>query len=712
MLRLPNESVFAMTKNALFLSNSEGKVLAVNEAACILFGYSEPELKALTIPDILQFDEKLRQLLIAGEKEGKAQGEVTGICKNGERFPCEYSSVKFITSEGQRRNSTEIIDIRKWKSAEDKLRRSEENLRAIFDHTTEGFVLVNTKLEIITFNDKAGEIIFEHNTRKAVAEGSNLLDYLPKDRREAFRQVAARAISGYAVEYEKEYAFEGGEIRWFSFSVNPVKEVNKVVGLCISGREITKQKKAEQELMEAQRETAKSEEKYRKIFNLSPMPKWIYDLQTLCILEVNEEALRHYGYTREEFLSMTILDIRPPEDIDAVHEVLRGLEQSLEKPLNFWRHRKKNGDIMLVDITGHPIEYNGRNARMVICRDVTEKIKNQAALMRSNERFRQAARASSDAIWDWDFTANTIFLGEGFDTLFGYVNTGETVERGWIEEKLHPDERSRVIDKFETVLSGNKQDHWQDEYRFRKADGTYAIICNSIVLIRDEEGKPLRMIGAMKDVTNVKEEEYHLKLLESVITNATDAVIIISAVSSVMDTPEVIFANPAFYTMTGYTPKEIKKFGMRLLHGAETDLTQIDKLKEAMKQQKSCQIQAVFYKKSGAQYWASLAISPVRDDAGNVKNYITIERDITERMNYLTAIEEQNAQLREIAWFQSHIMRAPLARIMGLTELLIDNPSNADAGKFLAMLKTSADELDEVIKEILRKTDYLKETKS
>ncbi|WP_262886832.1 PAS domain-containing protein [Mucilaginibacter humi] len=136
--------------------------------------------------------------------------------------------------------------------------------------------------------------------------------------------------------------------------------------------------------------------------------------------------------------------------------------------------------------------------------------------------------------------------------------------------------------------------------------------------------------------------------------------------------PSVIYVNSAFSKMTGYTAEEIKAGGIDLLHGQQTDKLQIAKLSQAMRNQESCAIEVVFYKKGGQPYWASLAIAPVANADGQVNNYIAIERDITERMNYLTAIEEQNKQLRDIAWSQSHIVRAPLARIIGLTEMATD----------------------------------------
>lgn len=827
---IPYERMFDTAQNAFFLSDKKGDVLAVNKAACTMFGYSEEELKRLRRQDLLVPDPNIELLLAQREREGRTSGEAVAITKNGEQFTCEFSSVRFITITGGQQYCTEITDTRKWKNAEEKVRRSEENLRAIFDNTVEGFVLIDTDLKIIAFNDKAGEIILQYTGKKPVALGKSLLEYLTADRQVAFQAISERVIAGERIEYERPYPLPDGKTRWFIFAVNPVYENDSVVGLCISGRDITKQKlteeevlrreklfrrmvensadaisimsadgkityvspaaeqitgytaeestqmnvfdaihpddrtqsarvmsqvfanpglpvhvaplrlqhkngswrwieatltnflhdpeidgiienfrdvtkriEAEQKILIAKREAEKSEEKYRKIFNLSPLPMWIYSMGTLRILEVNDAAVKHYGYSREEFLSMTIMDIRPSEDAGALMDLLNSIQENRKKPTNYWRHIKKNGEIIIVDISGHPIDFYGPNARIIICRDVTETIRTGAELLRSNERFRQAARAASDAIWDWDTATDTVFLGEGFSTLFGYEEAGRTVPRSWVIDKIHPEDRIKVAKRVQQVIKGPLHSRWQDEYRFQKADGSYAIICNSVAIVQDENNKPLRAIGAMKDITQQKEEEQHLRQLESVITNTTDAVLIIAVGQHA---PRVIYANPAFYKNNGYSIEEVKKYGFTLFHGPNTDVEQIAKLEKAIKDRESCQIQAVFYRKNGESYWASLAISPVMDDKGNVKNYIAIERDITERMDYLTAIEEQNKQLREIAWVQSHMVRAPLARILGLTDLLINEISDQTSKQALTMLKKSANDLDSVIHEIVQKTAY------
>ncbi|HVS98680.1 MAG TPA: PAS domain S-box protein, partial [Puia sp.] len=128
-----------------------------------------------------------------------------------------------------------------------------------------------------------------------------------------------------------------------------------------------------------------TEEKYKTLFYKSPLPKWIYDEDTLRFLEVNDTAIREYGYTREEFLSMTIADIRPPEDVDKLKQTARQVRQLGQVFADSrWRHVKKDGQRINVEITSHPIEFEGRRARMVVVNDVTAQRQHEEQLGRLN----------------------------------------------------------------------------------------------------------------------------------------------------------------------------------------------------------------------------------------------------------------------------------------------------------------------------------------
>src|SRR5207248_7774002 len=130
-------------------------------------------------------------------------------------------------------------------------------------------------------------------------------------------------------------------------------------------------------------------EQYRLIFDGNPLPMWVIDRQTLRFLAVNEAAIRNYGYSREEFLGMTILDIRPSQDIPAVLEVIAEPSAELTK-LGTWTHLRLEGTAITVEITRHAISFNGHDAELVLANDVTERNKNEEKLRSSEERFSKA----------------------------------------------------------------------------------------------------------------------------------------------------------------------------------------------------------------------------------------------------------------------------------------------------------------------------------
>ena len=134
-----------------------------------------------------------------------------------------------------------------------------------------------------------------------------------------------------------------------------------------------------------------SEERYRLLFESNPQPMWVYDLETLAFLAVNESAVRHYGYSREEFLAMTIKDIRPAEDVPALQSAVARNSQGVDA-VSIWRHLKKDGTIIEVEITSHFLVFDDRQAELILAHDVTERNRLKAALLSSEEQFRQSQK--------------------------------------------------------------------------------------------------------------------------------------------------------------------------------------------------------------------------------------------------------------------------------------------------------------------------------
>lgn len=159
----------------------------------------------------------------------------------------------------------------------------------------------------------------------------------------------------------------------------------------------TEQKKRITELETNKIELAELANRYELLFSESPLPKWIFDTETLRFLEVNDEAIRHYGYTKEQFLDMTITDIRPEEEKAKLFEVLKNGENIKGYHVST-RHKKANGEVICVDVISHFIEFNGRRAKVVSAADVTERVKYIEAIEKQNCQLRDISWTQSHVV--------------------------------------------------------------------------------------------------------------------------------------------------------------------------------------------------------------------------------------------------------------------------------------------------------------------------
>jgi two-component system cell cycle sensor histidine kinase/response regulator CckA len=211
-----------------------------------------------------------------------------------------------------------------------------------------------------------------------------------------------------------------------------------------------------------ERELRESERQYRLLFETNPHPMWVFETGSLEIVETNQAAILHYGYSRSEFLSMKILDIRPPEDIPAVrHSVMMRKAGRVEGER--WKHRKRDGTLIDVEITSHELSFYGRPAVLVQARDITEQLRNVERLQQSEERFSKAFRSSPMAITISTRTEGRyVDVNDAFLKMIG-LRREEVV--GHTSHELNiwafPEDRNRMIQEldlrggvspFETVL--------------------------------------------------------------------------------------------------------------------------------------------------------------------------------------------------------------------------------------------------------------------
>jgi PAS domain S-box-containing protein len=141
-----------------------------------------------------------------------------------------------------------------------------------------------------------------------------------------------------------------------------------------------------------------SEEKYRNLFHLSPQPMWVFDNETFKFLSVNEAAIQHYGYSKEEFLAMTIKDIRAASDAKMVDEIVSTTKKNQAFYKGTFSHYKKNGDLIYVDIQSNTINFNGKMARLVLATDISERINQMQTIQERNLQLQEIAWIQSHIV--------------------------------------------------------------------------------------------------------------------------------------------------------------------------------------------------------------------------------------------------------------------------------------------------------------------------
>jgi PAS domain S-box-containing protein len=345
--------------------------------------------------------------------------------------------------------------------------------------------------------------------------GKNHFDLYPDPENEAiFRQVRD---TGKAVFYkDKPFEFpdqpERGTTYW-DWSLVPATDLDEsVTGLVLSLRETTPFKLAQEALRE-------SEERFRKLVESYAQAVW--EAEADGVVTVDSPSWRAYtGQAFEEWIGYGWLNAVHPEDRDYAarqwHEaVATGHDINAEFRIKFrndgWRWTNVRATPLLSD-DGQVIKWVGSNT------DIHDWKQAEEALRESEERLRLAWKATRDVIWDWDIMHDLQRWSEASVDVFGWRDAVDAPQTArWGLERVHPDDQQRVAASVRAVLDNLAFDHWEDEYRFLRSDGSYASVLDRGFVLRDNRGKPCRMIGAMQDITERKRAEEKMQELNQML---------------------------------------------------------------------------------------------------------------------------------------------------------------------------------------------------
>lgn len=253
-----------------------------------------------------------------------------------------------------------------------------------------------------------------------------------------------------------------GKINWIECNMINHLADGTVQGVIVNARNIN-QRKADESQIKA------SEEKYAQLFNSSPLPVWIYDVTTLQFIDVNEAATIQYGYSREEFLKMTLPDIRPKEDLPQLLDAVNYAKQQHHNDnQTIFRHIKKNGELILVRIESVNINLADKNCRMVLAIDMTSFLQQQKELIESNNKLKIAQETAGLGYWKQDTKTNQIYWSDEMYKIFDKDKATFTPTLSAIMACVHPDDLYIFTDVYERTRRADSV--YDMEYRIITSD--------------------------------------------------------------------------------------------------------------------------------------------------------------------------------------------------------------------------------------------------
>ena len=400
-----------------------------------------------------------------------------------------------------RRAVQEAAERAQRKRIETELIRREKYFRTLTEHS----------LDVLTILSR--DCLFQYNSPSL----KTVLGYEPKDvaGKSAFELVHPEDLASTQEAFQRalqnpgeivthEFRCRRKDGSWCHLEVVGQNHLDdpEIAGVVLNTRDVSDRKHAEAQLRE-------SEKQYRLIFEGSPTPMWIIDLETLRFLEVNEAAVQQYGYSHEELHSMTAGDLRTHAERDRyikyIKEVVRQHPEVGFGRAGLWHHRKKNGGAVDVEVKWSRVKFKGRDALLTMAHDVTERKRAAEALQRSEASLAAAQRMAHLGSWELDLKdlshldANELEWSDETYRIFGYKPGEVAVTNDLFFKAVHPDDRQRVASAVAEAL--RKSGSYDLEHRIILPNGGERHVRERGEVVTDDAGKPLRMRGIVMDIT-------------------------------------------------------------------------------------------------------------------------------------------------------------------------------------------------------------------
>ncbi len=688
-------SLFRNSPAAIGVSTvQEGRIIDVNERYCELLGYERDELLGRTVGALRLHvethnrEEVMNRLLVERRVNGvetrfrRKDGVLRDVIVNLELLALAGDSAPVMVAQ--------IVDITERKQAEERIRQSRSMLRMASRVGRLGAWQVDIPDLGITCSDEAGSIL-------GLPPGPPLglwesFSFGPPVRQREFRKAfESCARDGTPFDMELRVERDGLTGTWIRLMGEAVRESDGgIVRVQGAIQDITQRRRDEEQLRLLEHCVSRLSD-IVLITDAEPIddpgPRIVY---------VNDAFERRTGYRREEVLGKTPRILQGPgtqrDALDRIRAALTEWKPVREELINY----TKSGEEFWLELDIVPVsDSDGIFTHWIaIERDITERKRAESRLRMSEERFRLLAKASSDVIWDWDIARGEVWRSEGFELLSGVPSSGtETTVDRWTN-LIHPDDRDRATQGLWDAVAGTTGE-WCENYRIVRQDGAVIHVHDRGLILRDADGRAVRVVGGMMDITDRKRSEERIAEQAALIEESRDAIVVRDLEGRVR------FWNRGAERVHGWSSAEacgrdlrdLVRFDESMLHLAESSVRRDGEW--------NGEIDVV--SRSGVPVKLDSRWTLLHDPEGQPRSILTMDTDVTDRKK----LEEQflRAQRMDsigtLAGGIAHDLNNVLAPILMSIELLRLDLEHGERSEILDTIHASAKRGSDMVKQVL-----------
>ncbi len=561
---------------------------------------------------------------------------------------------------------------------------------------------------------KDGTLLFANDASKPLLDdwGCEIGQLMPKHWNELITECL---VSGQSVM--KEVKIRG---RIFSFILAPIADAGYVN---MYASDITGQKEAEEELKRyrdhletlVKERTTELEMTNRALLEERNRAQNYLDIAGAIIViidkdqkvsMINKRGCQVLGYPEEEIIGKNWFDhFRPMVDREEGREYFKKIIKG-EKELSKHFESKvltQDGQERIID--WHETLLKNEHDRIVAIlrsgEDITERKQTEAELIEWQNRYDAAVSTSGHLLYDWNIVDDDVIYGGSINEMLGYTSEEMIGGRDRWLELVYPDDREIFNSKVQQTIEKG-QNLSGLEFRMRRKDGEFITVEADGKLLKDTHGRPVRMIGFVKNITDRKKAEESLKVLSQAVEQSAASIVITDKKG------RIEYVNPGFTAVTGYTADEAIGKNPKILKAGNLPKSFYKNLWDTILAGRVWKGDFINRKKNGEIYWESASIAPIMNEDGDIINFVAVKEDITERKELEKELQSAKDRAEEATKAKgdflanmSHEIRTPMNAIIGMNHLLQKTELSLKQQDYVDKMYRSSQTLLGIINDIL-----------